>query len=412
MENLSRGGTRQTGLKISGLNELRECLERLRPEEVMARALAEQAQRMAARVREGLSEPPGGAGHDEPWLRTGALRDSVGAQAEGLQAAVGSSDPAAVPQEMGTTRMPARPFLAPVAAGMGEEVARAVGAAVAAALRGDSLGANGTGEQLPDAIQVSAPSMGAGFVPLGRGDAVGRVRAPSSAVAVGRNIGAAPPTASSTAPAAQPTPTSDFEQKQQIALSFVRAGGNATSADAVAMARHLASVMSASQLQKMRAAGIHVVVSRDSVTDYLTSLKGVHPRGYPPGLTWDIVPGTVWGNNEVVTATHAGPNGERELPGTTQSASADVTLHEIGHAINRQAGTNWASDRADFREAYGKDAGTGPLSDPYYHQEDAAAGRDEAFAESHAEFLKDPTTMKARYPNLYAYWNRYYGMGK
>lgn len=126
------------GLKITGLNELRERLERLRPEEVMAKALAEQARRVAARVREGLSEPPGGAGHNEPWLQSGALRDSVGAQAEGLQAAVGSSDPAAVPQELGTSRMPARPFLAPVAAEMGEEVARAVAAAVVAALRGDS----------------------------------------------------------------------------------------------------------------------------------------------------------------------------------------------------------------------------------------------------------------------------------
>jgi len=126
------------GLKISGLNELRERLERLRPEEVMARALAEQADRMPARVRDGLSEQPGAAGHDEPWLQSGALRDSVGAQADGLQAAVGSSDPAAVPQEMGTAKMPARPFLAPVAADMGEEVARAVGARVAAALRGDS----------------------------------------------------------------------------------------------------------------------------------------------------------------------------------------------------------------------------------------------------------------------------------
>ena len=126
------------GLKVSGLNELRERLERLRPEEVMAQALAEQAQRMAARVREGLSEPPGGAGHDEPWLRSGALRDSVGAQADGLQAVVGSSDPAALPQELGTSRMPPRPFLVPVAAGMGEEVARAVAAAVVAALRGDS----------------------------------------------------------------------------------------------------------------------------------------------------------------------------------------------------------------------------------------------------------------------------------
>ena len=126
------------GLKITGLNELREHLERLRPEEVMAKALAEQAQRVAARVRDGLSEPPGAAGHDEPWLQSGALRDSVGAEADGLQAAVGSSDPAAVPQELGTAHMPARPFLAPVAAGMGEEVARTIGARVAAALRGDS----------------------------------------------------------------------------------------------------------------------------------------------------------------------------------------------------------------------------------------------------------------------------------
>ena len=132
------------GLKITGLNELRERLERLRPEEVMAQALAEQAQRMAARVQDGLSEPPGAAGHDELWLRNGALRDSVGAQADGLQAAVGSSDPAAVPQELGTARMPARPFLAPVAAGMGKGVARVIGAAMAAALRGDSPDANGT----------------------------------------------------------------------------------------------------------------------------------------------------------------------------------------------------------------------------------------------------------------------------
>jgi len=90
-------GERHMRLNISGLNELREHLERLRPNEVMARALAEQAGRMAARVRDGLSERPGSAGHDEPWLQSSALRDSVGAQADGLQAVVGSSDPAAVP---------------------------------------------------------------------------------------------------------------------------------------------------------------------------------------------------------------------------------------------------------------------------------------------------------------------------
>ena len=135
-------------LNISGLNELRERLERLRPEEVMARALAKQAARMAARVRDGLSEQSGSAGHDEPWLQSGALRDSVGTQADGLQAVVGSNDPAGVPQELGTAHMPARPFLAPVAAEMGEEVARAVGAAIAAALRGDSTDTKGTDADL------------------------------------------------------------------------------------------------------------------------------------------------------------------------------------------------------------------------------------------------------------------------
>ncbi len=119
------------------LKELAERLAQVRAEDVMARALAAQAERMADAVRDGLSAPSGSPGHDEPWVQSGALRDSVGAEADGLQAAVGSSDPAAVPQEMGTAHMPPRPFLAPVAAGMGEEVARGVAEAVVAALKGE-----------------------------------------------------------------------------------------------------------------------------------------------------------------------------------------------------------------------------------------------------------------------------------
>ena len=124
-------------LDIKGLAELRARLERVRVEEVMARALAEQAERLAETVRDGLLEPPGAGEHDRPWARTGALRDSVGAQADGLEAAVGSSDPAAAPQEMGTVHIPPRPFLAPAAAAHGEEIARAIGSEVAAALRGE-----------------------------------------------------------------------------------------------------------------------------------------------------------------------------------------------------------------------------------------------------------------------------------
>jgi len=124
-------------LEIKGLSALRERLERLRVEEVMAQALAAQAERVADAVRQRLSETPGTGGHDEPWRQSGALRDSVGAEADGLQAVVGSSDPAAVPQEMGTAHMPPRPFLAPTGAGMGQEVARGVAEAVVAALKGE-----------------------------------------------------------------------------------------------------------------------------------------------------------------------------------------------------------------------------------------------------------------------------------
>ena len=104
----------------------------------MSRALADQAERMAEAVRQNLSEAPDAGAHDRPWVRTGALRDSIAASATGLEAAIGSNDPAAAPQEMGTSRIPPRPFLAPVASARGEEMAQAIGKQVASALRGSS----------------------------------------------------------------------------------------------------------------------------------------------------------------------------------------------------------------------------------------------------------------------------------
>lgn len=165
------------GIKITGLNELRERLERLRPEEVMSRALAEQAARMAARVREGLSEPPGGAGHDKPWLRSGALQSSVGAQADGLQAVVGSNDPAAVPQELGTAHMPPRPFLAPVGAAMAGEVAETLGMAVSNALRGGVSDEHGAAEatEIDHGVEPTPVSASKGFVSRARKGGVVRV---------------------------------------------------------------------------------------------------------------------------------------------------------------------------------------------------------------------------------------------
>jgi len=127
-------------------------------EEVLRRAAERGAGVLAEGVRARLSVGPGGA-HDAPWVESGRLRDSIGVAAErdadGARAVVGSSDPAAVPQELGTVHAVARPFLAPAAAEMGEEAARVVGAVVAAGLRGEEIGGGGEGGEA-DIIQASA----------------------------------------------------------------------------------------------------------------------------------------------------------------------------------------------------------------------------------------------------------------
>jgi hypothetical protein len=86
-------------------------------------------------------------------------------------------------------------------------------------------------------------------------------------------------------------------------------------------------------------------------------------------------------------------------------------LRKAGHAINRQEGHNGsrASDEADFKTAYEQDAGKGSLADHYYHRENGRIGRDEACADSHGEYLRDPAAMKAEYSYLYAYWPDFYG---
>jgi hypothetical protein len=47
----------------------------------------------------------------DPLLRTGLMRDSVEGGAEGLTGVVGSNDPVAVYQELGTSKIPPRPFI-------------------------------------------------------------------------------------------------------------------------------------------------------------------------------------------------------------------------------------------------------------------------------------------------------------
>ena len=60
----------------------------------------------ADRVRLGYSE-------DEPLLRSGELRDSIESEVVGLAAIVGTKSEIGLWQEMGTDRIPPRPFIGP-----------------------------------------------------------------------------------------------------------------------------------------------------------------------------------------------------------------------------------------------------------------------------------------------------------
>jgi phage gpG-like protein len=105
--------------------------------ETIAAALESAAAGLADGVRETLSTPPSGP-HDAPWVETGALRDSIAHSVDDTSAVVGSNDPAAAPQELGTARLPPRPFLAPAGAAQGEAIAYQIGAAVAALFSSDT----------------------------------------------------------------------------------------------------------------------------------------------------------------------------------------------------------------------------------------------------------------------------------
>lgn len=60
---------------------------------------------------------------NEPLLVTGGLRDSIHSSESGPEAVVGSAEARAVWQELGTARIPARPFLAKAGARLSRQVA-------------------------------------------------------------------------------------------------------------------------------------------------------------------------------------------------------------------------------------------------------------------------------------------------
>lgn len=89
----------------------------------------------ADRVAKGFTE-------NDPLLRSGDLRDSIKNEVSATEAVIGSTSDVAAYQELGTERIPPRPFLGPAVIRNEHNIKRILGAAVVAGLLGEHISAS------------------------------------------------------------------------------------------------------------------------------------------------------------------------------------------------------------------------------------------------------------------------------
>ncbi len=193
-------------------------------------------------------------------------------------------------------------------------------------------------------------------------------------------------------------PADEMAKRSALADKVLKTGGSGTAADVALVKERLVQYPSTA-LQRLVDQGTKVVVCEGSVTDHLTSLKGVAPRGWPPGSTWDNVPGLYnpAGNEVVIATVGQGTDAGAHVPASGEGhGSYDLVLHEVGHGLDK----NTLSGSADFTKARTADLGT--LS--AYESQAGSAGPEETFAESAARHYGGDPTDAATHPNLSAYW--------
>ena len=165
----------------------------------------------------------------------------------------------------------------------------------------------------------------------------------------------------------------------------------------------------ASILDAVAANEVKVIACRGTVTDYMTELKGVRPRDWPPGATWDDVPGCYSpAKDEVVIATIAGRNDTRLVPAKGQGqGSVDMVFHEVGHSLDDTGALRGHSKNEQaFIDAYTADTPALKRYGMSYLLQEGEAGRSEAFAETFALYFSGNPSLKTRFPAIFEYWQK------
>jgi hypothetical protein len=181
---------------------------------------------------------------------------------------------------------------------------------------------------------------------------------------------------------------------------MVEIGGTATKEDREAVIQHLAVFPPELLEFAHEELEVGVIVCRNSVTDAKPEWRGVRPRGWPEGRTWDSVPGMADPQTKTaIVATKGSANGGR-TPSPTGHGSFNLVGHEFLHAFNfgRNEHGRGTVDRRfrDARLTVLNRIAVLPKPPharynlPYYQQPDVA-GRQESHAESGCRwFYGDP----------------------
>lgn len=133
------------------------------------------------------------------------------------------------------------------------------------------------------------------------------------------------------------------------------------------------------------------------------SLRGRHPRGWPPGATWDSVPGA---GGERGAAVRVASEERGSGHGSTS-----LVLHEYGHVVDH-AFAPWnmrsASSTTEFLDGPWRQMRTRSAPTPYLREHP-----EEWFAEAFARYTKSPqsaASLARWYPETWAWFGQHLGV--
>ena len=193
----------------------------------------------------------------------------------------------------------------------------------------------------------------------------------------------------------------------------LRVAGTSTADDAKAVGAGLKKFPK-KVLEELNKAGIQTECCRGPVTEAMPELKGVLPRGWPAGSTWDSVPGVYSGSAKKVVVGTMEKDGKRHVPeqgeGPIPHGTPDLIGHEGGHAFDVADGSK-KSTNADFLAAREEDIATGNPDGMWgprdnYFLTTAEGGTNDAgsTSETFAESFAMHTGGNSRWPKLEAFW--------